>query len=183
MSIIVEFELSREDWNQAVSIYYRKRPRQANPLRPLAYAGFAATALGFLLLVQRPDGGGWIAPVALMGIGLFIPLRFSAVRWGQNDAAWAEAERLIQPTLWEFDPNFVRTSSPDRQCTWQWSRFDRWIESPTIFLLYETEHAFHTIPKRAFTGEEQVAQLRQLLIDRIPDKQRGFAVVPVKPRE
>src|SRR5258706_15570640 len=86
MSIRLEFELSHEDWKEAVWLYHRKREPQHDPLKLLMYAGYAATALGFLLLVKRPDGGGWLAPVALVVVGLLIPLRLTAVKVSrQND--------------------------------------------------------------------------------------------------
>jgi len=175
MSIRLEFELSREDWKEAVWLYYRKREPQNDPLKLLMYVGYAATALGFLLLVKRPDGGGWLAPVVLVVVGLLIPLRLTAVKFSQQNDLWYESERLIQPTVWEFDDD-IRIASIHTQVIYQWGAFNRWVEGPTVILLYRTADQFHAIPKRAFTDPEQAAQLRRMLDERLAAPVRGFPV-------
>jgi hypothetical protein len=183
MSIKLNFELSREDWKEAVAIYHRRRASRHNLYWPLVYAGFAATALGFLLLVRRPDGGGWVGPVALMSIGLFVPLRLSAIRSAQVDEVWSQSERMIQPTAWELDDNGIRTTNPHRDVTYRWPAFSHWVEGTTVILLYQTADHILVIPKRVVAGPEQLSQLRQMLFDKIPGEQRGFPVVPTRSRE
>lgn len=80
MSIRIEFELSRDDWKEANWLYHRKRQPTHNHLQLLVQVGYAATALGSFLLVKRSDGGGWVAPVALIVVGLFVPAQHDEAR-------------------------------------------------------------------------------------------------------
>jgi hypothetical protein len=177
MSIQIEFELSREDWDEAVRLYARKREPRHNPMRMLTYVGCAATALGFLLLVRRPDGGGWVAPVALIVSGVFVPLRLNAIVHAQRDDAWAARERLIQPAIWVIDDAALHTTSAHWQATLKWSAFNRWLEGPTVFLLFSSAEDFRVFPKRAFADPDEIAAFRRLLDSHVvPDSTRGFPV-------
>ncbi|MDB5322980.1 MAG: hypothetical protein JWN40_4611 [Phycisphaerales bacterium] len=177
MSIRIEFEPSREDWKEATWLYQRKREKRHSPLQWLMFVGYAATALGFLLLVKRPDGGGWVAPAALMVVGLFIPLRLNAIRHSQRDDAWSAHERLTQPAVWEFDDTALHTTTSQWQATLKWSAFNRWVEGPTVILLFSSATDFRVFPKRAFASAEQIAEFRRLLNSKIiPASTGGFPV-------
>jgi len=178
MSIRIEYELSRDDWKEASWLYHRKHEPKYNHLKLLIHVGYAATALGFLLFFKRLDGGGWVAPVALMAVGLFIPLRLSAMKHSQREDSWSTQQRLIQPVVWEFDDGGLHTTTAQWQATLKWSVFDRWLEGTNVILLFSSAEDFRVFPKRAFATAQQLAQFRQLLDSKvIPTSTRGFPVI------
>jgi len=163
MNIQVEFELTFEDWKEAMWLHRRRGAPADQPLRWLNYFGLGAASLGFVLLVQRLDGGGWVAPLALILMGLLVPLQLISVRNDQINQAWAKAQRLIHPTTWRFDESGVRCSGVHWEITYHWTAFTSWIEGPAIIALYASADQFHTIPKRAFADPQQLNELRRLL--------------------
>ena len=109
--------------------------------------------------------------------GLFIPLRLNAMKHSQRDESWSAQERLIQPAVWEFDDTALHTISAQWQATVKWSAFNRWVEGPTVFLLFSSADDFRVFPKRAFANPEQIAEIRRLLDNKIiPASTGGFPV-------
>jgi hypothetical protein len=177
VNIRIEFELSRGDWKEGLWLHRRKRESRHNPLTLLMKVGIAAAVLGILLLVKRFDGGGWVAPAALIAVGLFIPLRLNELRYGQERNAWAQAEPFIQPAVWEFDDAAIKTMSAQWHATMKWSFFKRWMEGPTVIVLFSSTDDFRIFPKRAFANPEQITNFRRLLESKIiPPSTGGFPV-------
>jgi hypothetical protein len=173
----LEFELSKEDYREAVRLHRRNNPDESDPPQLLNYVGFATTALGFLLLTVRPDGGGRFAPIVLIVVGLFIPLRQKSVMFTEIKKSWAETERLLQPMIWKFGVT-VQVSSSLYQVTYEWGCFIRSVEGPSVLLLYQTGRQYRVIPKRAFESEAQLVQFRQLLTEKIVPPAVGFQIIP-----
>jgi len=173
----LEFELSKEDYREAMRLHRRKNPDESDPPQLLNYVGFATTALGFLLLTVRPDGGGRVAPIVLIVLGLFIPLRQKSVMFAQIRRSWDEVERLLQPMIWSFGET-VHISSALCEITYQWGYFVRSVEGTTVFLIYQTARQYLVIPKRAFESEVQLVKFRQLLAEKIVTPAVGFQVIP-----
>jgi hypothetical protein len=174
----IEFETTRDEVKEAAWVHWRRNPdSEKDRFQLLNLAGFGATALGLLLLTVRPDGGGRVAPIALIAIGLFIPLRQKAVMFAQNHEAWTRGERLLQPTVWEFADE-IQVTSPLYDITYRWGIFIRWIEGPKVFLLYQTIDHYRVIPKRAFKSEEEIDEFRQMLIENVVPPSSGFPIRP-----
>lgn len=99
------------------------------------------------------------------------------MKHAQRDDAWSAQERLIQPVAWEFDEDAARATSAQWQATLNWSVFNRWVEGPTVFILFRSAEDFRVYPKRAFVSPEQVEQFRRLLeLKVIPASTRGFPI-------
>ena len=124
----IEFELNREDWDAAVWVHGRRGSAATDPTVAQGRAGCAAAALGLFLWVMRVDGGGWVAPAALVAFGLFVPARLITMRNAAHDNGWAGAGRLIRPTVWEFDDGGVRSSTGLWDATFRWAAFERFVE-------------------------------------------------------
>jgi hypothetical protein len=180
VSIRIEFELSYEEWKEALWVYRRtSEATRDNPLQLLRSVGLGATVLGTLLLLKRFDGGGWVAPVALIALGLFIPLRLNELKYAQQKDWWKRIEPFIQPTVWEFDDAAACTMTAQWQATLTWSTFKRWAEGPRVILLFSSDDDFRTFPKRAFASAEQITEFRRLLESRIIARSTGgFPITP-----
>jgi hypothetical protein len=180
VSIRIEFELSRDEWKEALWIYHRtSQATRDNPLQLLRSVGLAATVLGVFLLLKRFDGGGWVAPVALIALGLFIPLRLNELKYAQQKDWWKRIEPFIQHTIWEFDDAAAHTMTAQWQATLKWSTFKRWAEGPRVILLFSSDDDFRIFPRRAFTNEQQISEFRRLLESRIIARSTGgFPITP-----
>lgn len=174
----IEFETTQDDVKEGVWLHLRKHSdSQKDRFRLLNLVGFAASGLGLLLLTIRPDGGGRVAPIALIVTGLIIPLRLKAIMFAQNEERWTRSQRLLQPTAWEF-ANEIRVTSPLCDITYRWGMFTRWLEGPRVFLLYQTENQYRVVPKRAFKSEDEIQEFRQMLIEKVIPPTRGFPIRP-----
>lgn len=56
--------------------------------------------------------------------------------------------------------------------SWPWSELSSFLESPHFFHLYFDSRSFFLVPKSGFTGNDQVAELRQLLKEKIIKKKK-----------
>jgi hypothetical protein len=173
----IEFEPTRADWQEADWLNRRLHKGRPNPFKILRIAGLAAAALGALLLVKRPDGGGWVGPVLLIGFGLFVPLRLLAIAHAQAEEAWSNSDRLLQPAAWEFGDHFIQVTSPLWNVQYTWAAFVNWREGATVILLYQTVDQFQVIPKRAFADAE-LLEFRRLLDGKIVRRLHAFPVLP-----
>jgi hypothetical protein len=92
-----------------------------------AYLGYGATSLGLLLLLERPDGGGWVAPASLILVGtlvLCVVYRpFNIIRWKK------EHDRLIGPIIVEFGDDGVTVTSELYRYSFAWRYYIRWMET------------------------------------------------------
>lgn len=174
----LEFTTSLTEHQEAAWVHRRKHPDREDRFKPLRIVGYAATALGVLLLGVRPDGGGRVGPLALIVTGMFIPLRLIAIAHAHATQYWAESERLMQPTTWIFSET-VQVISTMYEVTYQWGMFLRWFEGPTVFLLYQTESQYRVVPKRAFVSQAEMTEFRRMLTERIVPPSIGFPISPV----
>lgn len=172
----LEFQNSKDDWIEAHWIDRRRNPDAGNPAMLLNVVGFAATALGVLLLSLHHSSK--IAPIALIAVGLFIPLRQSAIKHAQWEIAFARFDRVNQPIVWNFGDT-IQITREFAEITYSWNVFMNWVEGPTVFLLYQTQDHYSVIPKRAFASEAEMVEFRRMLAERILQHAIGFAVKPI----
>jgi hypothetical protein len=185
-----EFQLTRDEWADASNLHRRRDPNaRSNWGRPIQLACTASAVLGLFLLAKRVDGGGWLAPAALIAVGLFVPIRLILAAHAEQARVWQQIEPLLVPTAWDVDADGVRTTAPAWEIAYAWAAFTRWAEGHRLFLLYQTPDQFRVIPKRAFASEQDIADFRQLLAANIPgadlreaDRAVGFPVLPPKTR-
>jgi hypothetical protein len=179
--VTIEFELTREDWMEAAWVHRRRRPVSRRPRQLLTLLGFAVAGLGMVLLTLRPDGGGRVAPIALLVTGFFIPLELKRTELAQTAEAWEKRQRLRQPMKWVFADEGIHVTTPLWEVKYQWGVMMDWAESPGVLLLYQIQDNYSVIPKRAVPGADALATLRELFRARIAGRAVGFPVV-LKPR-
>jgi hypothetical protein len=95
----------------------------------------------------------------------------------------------FRPTRLSFDELTLSLETPHSQTRLTLARFEKFLETETLFLLYETAAVFHIIPKRAFTEPEQLQHFLALLTTQIPSgvviphPPGGFPVMLVSRRD
>ncbi|MEJ7914073.1 MAG: YcxB family protein, partial [Chitinophagaceae bacterium] len=51
--------------------------------------------------------------------------------------------------------------------SWQWTALSKWIETPNFFHLYFDSRSFFLVPKYAFSGSDDLHEMRNLLRQKI----------------
>jgi hypothetical protein len=136
-------------------------------------------------------GGGGGALVAALGQWLlligFVFVFFARYVRRAPLRAWTAQPHLHRPQTLELTPHGLRFD--DGCCTrdYRWEGFPKWREGETIFLLYVSDVAFHTVPKRAFPTVADVDGFRHLLQHHVHDVDhavgQGFPVHARIPRQ
>ena len=175
--ITCEFQLEAEDVKAGMKLHGRRKLSEPDPYRQFMIVGYASVAAGVVLLATQAQRGGWMAPLALIGVGLFIPIRLTLAAFEQQSAQWDASLHLLQLTRWEFSATEVRISSPLFNGTYQWGVFNARAEASTVFLLYQTPEKYHVIPKRAFADKQELLAFRQLLEEKFQRPVNGFPVI------
>ena len=172
----VEFRISREEDLEAVRVNSRvKEKRDWN-----RYVGYAAVSLGLLVLANGAAGLRFVAPFALMGLGLWIIIRPVWLAYSEIERRWRIYDEAKMFVSVEADENGLRMRTPARQMEWQWTSFSRFVESASLFMLYQQGGELAaSIPKRSFGTPQELSEFRELLKRHLdePRSTGGFPVV------
>ena len=122
---------------------------------------WAAVILGIVALnaILNPGQGLlWFYSFLLFAAVWYVLFRFILKR------AFKAAVNLHDPVHYFFEETEVRVETADLKTNYQWSAFQKAVELPEWFLLYQTKAVFNPIPKSAFKSESEIIQVRNLLV-------------------
>jgi hypothetical protein len=170
----LDYEMTYDDYIEASRACQRIQRTRLSVPRAIGYTGFA---IGFVLFIARPDRGGALAPCFLMAISLYYLLYPYVVSDSAHRTAWAEFSRSMQPLTVEASKEGIRTTTPLEQGEYRWEAFDRYLETRNLFVLCRNPRSALTIPKRAFSTNEQLRQFRDLLTAKLDRPRGAFPVV------
>jgi hypothetical protein len=139
--------------------------------------GISTCAVAFVLLVARPDGGGPVTPVLLMGLSFFTA--FYPTHWSHRQLKdrWANDPRLRQPVRVTVNEDEISWSAPASRVQLKWYGIQDVSETRRLILLHRSPHDFIPIPKRAFASPDALNQFRGILSEKVPGRSKGFPVV------
>jgi hypothetical protein len=106
--------------------------------------------------------GVWLnytLPLLLAGAYLYI-------YYFAHRRAYRENAGLFSDVAVDVGDEGVHVVTAHSESTVPWSRYQRWVESDKVFLLYVGERTFNIIPKRILSGEQQ-EELRKLLTKKV----------------
>lgn len=92
---------------------------------------------------------------------------------------------LLLPRTWEATEDWISERGELLQTTMKWEYLRKFMETPTVIMLYPNEQTFYLIPKTAFVSELELAEFMGLLMRKLPNGVmqprggRGFLVQPV----
>jgi uncharacterized membrane protein len=69
--------------------------------------------------------------------------------------AYRRNSGLFSDIAVSVSPDGIHIITPHSESTVPWSRYQRWIESDNVFLLYVGQRTFNIIPKRVLTADQQ----------------------------
>jgi hypothetical protein len=128
------------------------------------YGGKVLQAIGLLMMagglsdIRDPKASS----VFLVVWGLFLTFFFRIQAWlrCRFDSRFQDEFEIT------ISDSGIDISNPKVTSKFHWDSFVRYVETTTLFLIYETGYVFHIFPKRAFSVE-QVDEFRRLLDQRL----------------
>lgn len=121
---------------------------------------WGAVILGIVALnamVNPEQGLVWFFSFLLFAAVWYVLFRFILKR------AFKAAVNLHDPVHYFFEETGVRVETADQKTNYEWSAFQKAVELPEWFLLYQNKTVFNPIPKSAFKSESEMIQVRNLL--------------------
>lgn len=133
----------------------------------------------------QPLSGGFLFTIGLLAWGMATTVTQKLQKSRQTKNLLISTPSLILPKTWETTEHWIAERSELIQTTMQWEFIRKFLETPTVVLLYPNEQSFYLIPKAAFTSELELAEFMGLLMRKVPNgvmqprEARGFTVQPV----
>ena len=163
----LQFKYTFKDYveaNATHSRFYRVRTIVWFIVTPILAAGF------ILIAIDKSSQVSSTSVVSYLPVLIFLALMSP---WGMRliyYVRWkGQPSRLAAITYDVTDGSVVVTTDTSRS-EMKWETFTRFRESKNLFMLYAGRSLFYMIPKRAFAGETEEAEFRELARRRVPAK-------------
>lgn len=75
--------------------------------------------------------------------------------------------RLFGPRTVTFDTEGIKAEGEISRVETKWSSFEKFTETPNLFVLYQTKDVVGITPKRAFESQEELTTFRSLLASKV----------------
>jgi YcxB-like protein len=90
--------------------------------------------------------------------------------WGMrllNYVVWKSHRSLHKVITYEITDRSVVATTETSRFEMKWETFTQFIESKNLFVLYTRPYLFYMLPKRAFEGEAELGEFRELAQRRV----------------
>jgi hypothetical protein len=170
------YEIIQQEYAEACRVQAQVRGDSGRVMR---WVALGVTALGTLLLAETSGAGHWIAPLLLVGLGLFTLIYPTWSAYSAADRNWREASAKGLAQTLEADDGGIHVDGATLTVHYQWTAFDHFLETRSLFLIYQTRTSIALmVPRRALNDAGLLAAFRQLLERCIPPRTGGFPVIP-----
>lgn len=155
------YHITREDYIAAQRAHQRRNRsgRIQYALGMILFGWFVFLAIFSLIFTPRV----WVnyaAPLVLAAGYLYIYYFAHRLAYRRNASLFSDIGV-------DVTDEGLRIVTPHSDATVKWSRYQRWVESDKVFLLYMAVRTFNIIPKRVLTPEQQ-SSLRAILERNLP---------------
>lgn len=125
--------------------------------RVLVWAAVIGAVLLINIVINPERGLAWLTVGAAFLVVWYFLFQFILRR------SFKAATNLHEPIRYVFDEKEVKVETGSSQTVHLWSAFERTVELPEWFLLYQNKIVFNPIPKSAFHTQAAMEQFRNLL--------------------
>jgi hypothetical protein len=155
-----DIQISYQDYKAAQRLHMAPRRR----FRILLCILIACFGLAYILdisAVIKGESGRWLFVCAglfayfFLLFGVWLPRRWKKTYDGHK--------LLHRPYQFEITEEAFCSASEYGNATIPWREFHKWKEGKKLFLVYQSDHVFHVIPKRIFESPEAEENFRNLL--------------------
>ncbi len=80
---------------------------------------------------------------------------------------YSRNRRLFGIRTVTIDSGGIRSESEVATIETKWSSFEKFRETPNLFVIYQTKDVAGIVPKRAFTRQEEIAEFRSLIASKV----------------
>jgi hypothetical protein len=163
----LEFKYTFNDYAEANATHSRFNRLRAILwiiIGPILVAGFILMALDGTM--RSPSG----SIVSYLPVLVFFALTSP---WGMRllyYVRWRHQPSLHSAISYEISEGSVVVTTDTSRSEMNWETFTRFRESKNLFMLYAGRYLFYMIPKRAFAGENDAAEFRELAQRRVAVK-------------
>lgn len=99
----------------------------------------------------------WLSSYLLFAVVWYFIFRLILQR------TYKAATNLHDPVQYIFEETEIHVENANSQTTHQWDAFQKAVETPEWFLLYQNKSVFNPLPKSAFMSESELQRFRNLL--------------------
>jgi hypothetical protein len=188
LPVRVDFQLTEEEYRDAVEHLRRRQPDWYKPLLRAAFVGGVIACSLLLFGITGEGGRGVVAGAVPLGLmSLFV----AAFPWFRPDTSVADgwaAYRAAGAFTCEFDPASAVVAIDDSTAEYRWRAFVRVSETPTCLLLHRRGGQVLIVPLRAFASPAELAAVRGMAAEfgrlpaggGLPARTGGFPVEPAR---
>jgi hypothetical protein len=183
----IEFQNTLDDFRQAVKAHRRWRWNRKAVGGLIGWILFVVLALLLYTLEKRNSPGAGNASqtqAPAMPLAVWVPIFlviwafvYFGIRRQRYQRAWAGQPNEHVQKRWDVSDAGIVIDTGHSRSDLKWSTFRRYLEQPTLFMLYVSEFSFHMVPKRAFANDVQLAEFRDLLRQHIQPRTQCFPVI------
>jgi hypothetical protein len=176
-----EFELTREEYQQACSGIATIPSSAASHRTSLRWAGTITAAIGLLAFMKRESLADWLAPSLLTITGLAILIVPIWRAFASVEEAWQQRPSRMRKVSIDADEAGMRVAAHGWRSELEWEIIEGFLETRDLFLLFsdaQRNNLLLVLPKHAIGDAAQVTTFRSFL-NRNDRRLRGaFPVVP-----
>jgi hypothetical protein len=129
-------------------------------------AAFISIVISIAYLRGDLDLSGIKIDYPTMGIFLFVIIMMPVSIYFQSKRNYYSSRDLQKPITYQFTEQGVHSNGAHFTSDNTWDMYRRVVETKLFFLLYQSDLAFNIVPKRSFNNQEQVRELRKLVMSK-----------------
>ena len=154
-----------EDFREAQRLHLKvhSMPKKAFVFSSLVYLGVFC-ALLYNLLINNDYNNLLTIMIILPLAGFIYYKRLLPAQWKK---AYEASPFLQEAYEMSYDDEFYMAKAPSGTLKIAWSKFLKWESNENIILLYQSAKSMNIIPLKNFGSEQEIADLRQVLNNRI----------------
>jgi hypothetical protein len=107
--------------------------------------------------------GYYVIGVIFPVVGLAVATNFLSLSVLGAYSQWRANPQLHEEFQLTLTPDQLHFKAVTSDSTLQWACYSKYLESESVFLLVQGKRMYNIVPKRAFSGPEQIAEFRGLL--------------------
>lgn len=153
----VEYQLTFEEFLEAQRAYAKTSRFTYYSSWILGVLGITVGTIGIIILPGI--GAGYWAVL----LGAFFVLSVTVLHRYKIARFWKREPSISLPLVVDIAEDYLHVISPDEEGRAKWSAFSRFLETRRLFMLFRQRNTFNVVPKRVFSGREEMEQFRNLL--------------------
>ncbi len=160
----LEFQYAFRDYHEANRAHLKSRPLQYYGLWTVAVASILAGLMGLEFFSNK------YAAITALALGGIMILSLTSLYRRRVARVWRASRNLHLPVTADVTADGLRVRNANGESNITWRTFTGFIETPELFLVYQSSRLFTMFPKRAFRNDARMDEFRELLRSRVAQR-------------